>query len=407
MRLLNARTYELQSELGQERPRYAILSHTWEEDEVLFEDIQRTSVSDWIVKKGFFKIKHTCQQALEDGYSFVWIDTCCINKDSSAELSEAINSMWRWYQEAEVCYAYLSDAIYGGVPSLSHCRWFGRGWTLQEMIAPDDVQFYDRDWTYLGSRTSLSTEVSNITGIPEIVLSRSQIDGKQRPSYDGYMASYRRLYGSANINKDTRTMLESFSVAQRMKWASKRETTRVEDTAYCLMGLFDVNMPLLYGEGMKAFYRLQAEIIRGSGDHTILAFRPLRSPAVDGSGHSSVLAPHPSRFQDDLQNEWMPNNAITNMSVLGSALSISLLLCPLEHMHGRYIGILDCMVGNDYLARPALLLEAMNEGSTRFWRCDSLAFLRYFRTPHESYCTILYSTWNGHESMLIHLRCFH
>ncbi|RYP01527.1 hypothetical protein DL764_006193 [Monosporascus ibericus] len=156
---------------------------------------------------------------------------CCIDKASSAELTEAINSMFRWYRNAEICYAYLSD-----IPSakrihqkLERSRWFTRGWTLQELIAPAEVVFYSMDWDHVGTKSELSASISSITKIDA-----SFLDSKN---------------------------LMSASVAQRMSWAAHRETSRPEDIAYCLLGIFDINMPLIYGEGMKAFQRLQEEII--------------------------------------------------------------------------------------------------------------------------------------------------
>jgi hypothetical protein len=184
MRLLNARTYELQTFLGTDKPNYAILSHTWEDEEVLFEDIRDTSNIDWSAKKGYFKIKMTCDQALEDGCDFVWIDTCNINKDSSSELSEAINSMFRWYKDASICYAYISDVKVENGWSFSKCRWLTRGWTLQEMIAPDRVHFFDRDWSFLGSRMSLSNELSKISGVQKSVLLRRSATSKRPDRVD-------------------------------------------------------------------------------------------------------------------------------------------------------------------------------------------------------------------------------
>jgi hypothetical protein len=172
MRLLNARTYDFHVVLGPKKPNYAILSHTWEDDEVLFEDIWTTAKEVWSTKKGYFKIRKTCEQALQDGCEFVWIDTCNINKESSAELSEAINSMFRWYKDATICYAYISDSRVGDETSFSGCRWLTRGWTLQEMIAPDRVHFYDMNWMFLGSRISLAKQLSETTGIHEPILLR-------------------------------------------------------------------------------------------------------------------------------------------------------------------------------------------------------------------------------------------
>ncbi|EFQ93704.1 hypothetical protein PTT_08826 [Pyrenophora teres f. teres 0-1] len=383
MRLLNAKTYQLHSELGQDKPKYAILSHTWEEEEVLFEDIRRASRAGIESKRGFYKLKQACEQALADGYDFVWVDTCCINKGSSAELSEAINSMFRWYTEASVCYAYLSDAIYGKELPLSQSRWFGRGWTLQELLAPDHVHFYDRNWLYLGSRISLATEIASITGIHDMILIRGHTDPLPTAQVSRVActrqlnsASYVCWYCGQTIEISVRKALLRLTIAQRMTWASKRETTRLEDSAYCLMGLFEVHMPLIYGEGAKAFYRLQEAILRSSRDHSILAFRATEAWARTQGSFSQLLAPHPSYFRDDIRNEWMPYAKAINMSLAGNSLSVELSICPLRSddmcldlFRGRYLGILDCTIGDDPLARPAILLEAIDGRKKRFRRC--------------------------------------
>ena len=198
------------------------------------------------------------------GFDWVWIDTCCIDKKSSAELSEAINSMFRWYAEAQECYAYLSDVRL--TPGLQDFRknfkqsaWFTRGWTLQELLAPADVILLDRAWYRIGTKQELLAEISAATGI-----------------------------GVQHL-KDMRTA----SVATKMSWVSRRQTSRVEDIAYCLLGLFDVNMPLLYGEGRKAFLRLELEIIKKSDDESIFAWthRSLTE-------YSGLLALWPDGFAD-------------------------------------------------------------------------------------------------------------
>ena len=226
---------------------YAILSHTWEDEEVTFEEIHTDAVTS---KKGYSKIEYACRQAFRDGYSYVWIDTCCINKQSSAELSEAINSMFRWYQSAAVCYVYLVDFEYDVDAEANNeayfqtARWWSRGWTLQELIAPSKVQFYDRKWHLYGDKAELADTVCRLTRIDPSVIQ----DAKR---------------------------LQSMSVAKRMSWASRRVTSGDEDQAYALLGIFNVSMPLLYGEGgVKAFQRLQEEIIRTStaADHSILAW---------------------------------------------------------------------------------------------------------------------------------------
>ncbi|KAH6853976.1 heterokaryon incompatibility protein-domain-containing protein [Chaetomium sp. MPI-CAGE-AT-0009] len=249
MKLLNVRTRKIQEFLPNlDIKRYAILSHTWAEDEVTFEDFQSLSSSSLQAKKGYAKIDGCCRQAEVDMIDWVWVDTCCIDKRSSAELSEAINSMFRWYEKAAVCYAYLADvqAQRGNSAeslhtALSRARWFTRGWTLQELLAPRKVRFYNRDWEYIGDKYNLHRTLMDITGIPDVY-----------------------LVGSP---------LSTASVSMRMSWAAKRETSRIEDMAYCLLGIFNVNMPLLYGEGQKAFRRLQEEIMKAyPTDHTLFAW---------------------------------------------------------------------------------------------------------------------------------------
>jgi hypothetical protein len=218
---------------------YAILSHTWGDDEMTFDEFQ---LQDRPTKAGLWKIDKTCRQALTDGYSYCWVDTVCIDKRSSAELSEAINSMFKWYRNATVCYAHLEDVE--SISEIPDSRYFTRGWTLQELIAPQEVKFFNNNWSYLGDKRSLEGIIHQVTRIDVSVL------------------------------QDVRT-LTAMSVAKRMSWAALRTTSREEDQAYALLGLFDVAMPLLYGEGgEKAYRRLQEEIIRSSvaADHSILAW---------------------------------------------------------------------------------------------------------------------------------------
>ncbi|KAI3540569.1 HET domain-containing protein [Colletotrichum filicis] len=245
MRLLNVETRRLQEFFG-EVPRYVILSHTWGNDEVTFQDLDR---SDHTKKRGYTKIDGICCLAARNGFKWVWVDTCCIDKTSSAELSEAINSMYKWYKDSSTCYAYLEDVQQGDDPSsfdrqLCDSRWFTRGWTLQELLAPETVEFFDAAWENLGTRSSLAPKIESITKIPTDFLERNE----ESPA------------------------IRSAKIAMRMSWAARRQTTRVEDIAYSLLGIFDVNMPLLYGEGGKAFERLQIEIMKQSSDDSILAW---------------------------------------------------------------------------------------------------------------------------------------
>jgi hypothetical protein len=196
-------------------------------------------------------------------------DPVCIDKSSSAELSEAINSMYTWYKDASVCYAYLSDVssassahpVYPTVSSFSRSRWFTRGWTLQELIAPPYVAFLSKEWEQIGSKHILKDHIKEITGIP--------------------------------INALESADMGLFPVSARMSWAAKRQTTRIEDTAYSLMGLFGVNMPLLYGEGEKSFIRLQEEVLKSSDDQSLFAWTDTAMPP---EAYSGLLARSPKHF---------------------------------------------------------------------------------------------------------------
>ena len=263
-----------------EATSYAALSHRWVgPTELDYEEMVDLAKMDGEERDeirhrlGYRKILAVCQQAMGDGYQWVWVDTCCIDKRSSAELSEAINSMYRWYANSRVCYAYLHDvpdSVFPSEPNMTTYphfggwpEWFSRGWTLQEMIAPSNVQFFNKDWHLIGDKSVLAPTLSKVTRVPEHIL-REGLDGN-RPC-----------------------------VAQIMSWAANRTTTRVEDRAYSLMGLLDVNMPMLYGEGKKAFHRLQLEIIRSSNDQSIFAWG-YNSPNVRPG---SILADDPSFFED-------------------------------------------------------------------------------------------------------------
>ena len=353
MRLLNSSTIKLQDFIGENVPDFAILSHKWTNDEVLFQDLINPSES-LADRAGYKKIKACCNQAASDGFEYVWIDTCCIDKTSSAELSETINSMYRWYQMAQVCYAYLAD-----VPSsrdhhladsaFARSKWFTRGWTLQELLAPAIVTFFDQNWTEIGTKSSLRDSISVITGISS-----------------NYLANH---------------YTDEICVGQKMSWASKRHTTRVEDAAYCLMGLFGVNMPLIYGEGDNAFMRLQLEILKVSTDHSLFAWK--------GEGSErGLLARSPAEFVDCGQIcEVEPNWTKSTYAITNKGLRISLRLKwflpnsgymedrPREcgsTSHGFILGVLDCQridkQEKDFTMLAIQLEERRNEG--RFVRVN-------------------------------------
>jgi hypothetical protein len=355
MRLLNTDSLELETFIGKP-PRYAILSHTWADGEVLFEDVQK-SPPFWHHKAGASKVLASCQVAVTHGYSYIWIDTCCIEKQSSAELSEAINAMFKWYEDASICFAFLSDVE--TVQSLPRSRWFTRGWTLQELIAPHHLLFYNSRWEFLGDRHHLSKMVADITSIDVDILSRDFFRAVQTK---GRTKGVRRNPIDTKIS--LRMHLRTYSIHRKMSWAARRVTTREEDMAYCLLGMFDVNMPLLYGEGgVKAFRRLQGEILRQSNDHSILVH-------LDPWANR-FLAASPDQFPSALKIVAGGLQNDHKMQLLDTGLNIRLLLCPLDNEDDELelaMGILDCFMELDgsLIARPSLLLMKDREGWCRF-----------------------------------------
>ncbi len=348
MRLVNAATLRLE-EFFENIPPYAILSHTWGDDEVTF---QQWNNLEWArTRAGYAKIEGGCRQALKNGISYVWVDTNCIDKSSSSELSEAINSMYGWYRESRFCYVYLADVTVPegleindktltDVPEINKAfrcsRWFTRGWTLQELLAPASVVFYSQEWRELGTKRTAGPLISEITGISRDYLRRPE-----------------RVHDA--------------SVARRMSWVSKRRTTRVEDMAYCLLGIFDINMALLYGEGHKAFLRLQEEIIKVSADQTIFCWQgepesheknqmsgeddddakddrsPRRHLPKVPKDWASILAPHPAAFRDSgqyflLSGAGSAGSIVGPYSITNYGLSISL---PLLYTAMGACAILD------------------------------------------------------------------
>ncbi|KAI0430802.1 heterokaryon incompatibility protein-domain-containing protein [Xylaria sp. FL1042] len=242
MRLLNVKTRQLQEFFGDGIPHYAILSHTWGVEEVTFQDLRQRSHKR---KRGYAKIHQTCLLAAVDRLKWIWVDTCCIDKSSSAELSEAINSMFDWYQRATICYVYLAD-VPPSKPSenieeaFGRARWLTRGWTLQEFLASSPIRLFDSAW--------------------------QKIEPSNFPISDRFVSKI--LHHFTGINKDT---WKTTGVPTRLSWAARRQTSRQEDMAYCLLGLLGINMPLLYGEGSDAFPRLLGELIKKSNSHGLLA----------------------------------------------------------------------------------------------------------------------------------------
>lgn len=292
-------------------PPYAILSHTWgpPNEEVTYQDFLDGKGKE---KIGYRKLIRCGQQAAQDGFQYFWVDTCCIDKTSSAELSEAINSMYSWYQLADVCYAYLADI--GPKDSFTTSKWFTRGWTLQELLAPEEMIFFDEKWFLLGTRAGLREQIFQRTQIPVNVLSQAE-------------------------------PLEHFSAAQRMSWAAERKTTRIEDIAYCLLGIFNINMPLIYGEGENAFIRLQEEILKISDDHSIFAWR-----STDDRG--GCLATSPASFRK--------SGNIVQCVTLDRSYDPVILSGKGVHLNVRFMGI-----GHDKLGCAKLDCHEQGSGDER------------------------------------------
>lgn len=357
-------------------------------------------------KKGYIKIRNTCDQALKDGLDYAWVDTCmyaamntnswsyewilrmaasgCIDKSSSAELSEAINSMYGWYERSTCCYAYLADVstniaapypprsswnlvnvplrrlrdgynvafnqakpqILSRYDGFATSRWFSRGWTLQELIAPTRLVFFDKDWHVIGERCGiLAAVVSDITGV------------------DMFM------FGQPS-------QLSAVSIATRMSWAARRETAREEDEAYCLLGIFGLNIPLLYGEGKKAFIRLQKAIVLSSADQSIFAWgfpgAEMRRSLLDENDvsfwdyrrPSATLAPSVNAFAHcgDITRGPETRSESGSYEFTNYGLRITLPVI-FGSFPGRALAILNCRVYGGWLA---LYLRQVSEGRKFF-----------------------------------------
>ena len=268
MRLLHTSTLKLELFMPEQVPDYVILSHRWSAEEVVFSDFTAGDIMSpehpARTKAGFQKVVGACSLAAQDQYEWIWIDSCCIDKSSSAILQESINSMWNYYSNANICYVYMADVpdeVAGWTTLFSQSEWFDRGWTLQELLAPMLVEFYAKNWSGIGTKLQRCEEIARKTYIStEILLNPSLID------------------------------LES--TAHRMSWAAHRQVTREEDQAYSLLGLFQVNMPMLYGEGgAKAFGRLQEAIYNATRDDSLFLFRYSLS-----ADRLPLLSDSPTRF---------------------------------------------------------------------------------------------------------------
>jgi len=304
-------------------PPYVIVSHRWREDEVTYQDFEHNTFSR---RHGYHKIKESCRIALEANYNWVWLDTCCIDKRNFTELNEAINAMYKWYQKASLCVAYLFDYVHGH-DELANSSWFTRCWTLQELIAPRRVEFYDQNWKFFGSKNRLCEQIATITWIGVEVL---------------------------RCRADPTT---ACTVAVRLSWAARRKASRVEDEAYSLLGLFALSMPTLYGSGEKAFQMFLEEVLRRTGDVTSLVWnKPLESHATSLSG---LLPSSPAAYASK-RCARTTGSLSRSLSVVADGIELDVLTIP--YTLGSFLCILDCRPADDETQYAILLAQLETDG---------------------------------------------
>ncbi|GAB7343107.1 hypothetical protein MBLNU457_1185t1 [Dothideomycetes sp. NU457] len=306
MYLINAYSLQLKYFVDLDDPGrrpFAALSHRWgsSEEELTFQEIETEvylrpiSVKN---KPGYKKLREAARTAKEENLEWIWVDTCCIDKKSSAELQESINSMWRIYSTAALCMVYMNDTTESfedehelppwqesskpiSKTSFEQSQWFTRGWTLQELLAPENIIFYSHDWQAFGTRSSLQDTISSITTIPKQCL-------------------------DSDKNRTREAQIRSYSAATIMSWAASRRTKRPEDRAYSLLGIFDVQMPLLYGEGDRAFQRLQMEIAKMNNDPTLFLWHPPPADGMSGPIARTIGPPAPTLTPENLDRQFEP-----------------------------------------------------------------------------------------------------
>ncbi|RDW63752.1 hypothetical protein BP6252_11297 [Coleophoma cylindrospora] len=361
MRLLNTHNLKIDMFFGN-IPGYAVLSHTWGNYEVTFREMESLGGKEAVLSamslpenshKDYDKIIDSAEFARTRGFDYIWIDTCCIDKSSSAELSEAVNSMFSWYKDAEICYAYLADVFRDDSSTfsengLSKSRWFTRGWTLQELIAPKEVIFLSKSWQVLGTRRSLKDVIWDVTKVEESVLEGASLD--------------------------------TIATGVKMSWASGRNTTRPEDSAFCLLGIFNVNMPLLYGEGkQKVFLRLQREILKDSDDESIFAWCTSQEESQE-KPYWGILAPTPDYFiacgslkrpRFVTRREGQPT-MITNHGV-----RVELSLAPFrgDKSGTIFLAVLDCDISGAGTT-AAIIIQRLSDYETQYARMAPMVLLK-------------------------------
>ncbi|KAK4498320.1 hypothetical protein PRZ48_010978 [Zasmidium cellare] len=370
MRLLNVHSLQLEKyDDIEETPEYAILSHRWSKNEMRFGHFQG---ADWDTLRksaidggkedeiGIAKILSACAVTKSFALDYLWIDTCCIDGSSSTEVTQAINSMFRWYQRASVCLAYLFD-VSTDTSELGHMidrrlyarkktqilrigpfedsQWFRRGWTLQELLAPPELVFYDHAWRRIGVKTDMTKQIQAATRID--------------PKY---------LTGD----------FEDASIATKLSWVSDRTTTLPDDMAYCMVGILGVSMDTRYGEEERAFMRLQELLIEKVADDSIFAWT---DPTLSPSQGLGLLAPSPACFRNSSKiHSRGPNyNRKTQppqITSLGLRLSAPAGLSALSKRHVLFLDCWEAERGS--LHAVTILLGKDKNGTWRRYSCNKL-----------------------------------
>ena len=345
-------TFHFVEEVDQGKPKYAILSHRWREDEVSYEDVLERKNPN---KRGWTKLNQFCSLIKSHGYQYGWIDACCIDKASSAELSEAINSMYMWYRCSTTCYAYLDDVPSntngdgGHSSALAQSEWFTRGWTLQELLSPYEVKFVDQEWHSIGTRRGLSRLISKFTHIPATTVTRyvgTDVAGSYSPTS---------------------------GVGEVMSWAARRKTTRYEDRAYSLLGMLGVHLPAMYGERHNAFHRLQVQIVESCEDDSIFAWQ-----VNTATEYQSFLAPTLEFFDGCRSRPLHPDSMWDKEPGERRMTNKGLRLEPLLRLYkkNRFTGDcflmpLNCTHPNDDSDGMCAAICIQQDRYGKFWRCGN------------------------------------
>ncbi|KIK99527.1 hypothetical protein PAXRUDRAFT_30473 [Paxillus rubicundulus Ve08.2h10] len=307
--------------------RYAIFSHRWGIGEPSFYEMSNKRCGGQVMPTGpgFEKLLQFCEKARTDyGCAYVWSDTCCINKESSTDLEEAIRSMYRWYADADICIVYLARS--SSVDDFTMEPWFARGWTLQELLAPKKMRFYGKEWTPIFPSANAGREGA----LEEYDLSGEHPDLSNDKENELLLGALAEVTGIPVFDlRDFRPGCNR--VFQKMIWTSKRRTTRIEDVAYSLLGIFDVTMPIAYGEGNRAFYRLMEVIAQRCDEPGFFAW------AGPHSRYSNVFPLSPASY-GRLDSQMVSTLARADLFACGdlafvitkSGLSVTLLLLLLD-----------------------------------------------------------------------------